>query len=180
MKGAQTRGKTINKGLESMQEKSGGDLALKRAPGVDLPRVDVGDVEGAKAQLAEYGVCVFRSVLNAEELAEGTALFWRHVERNALDLGIKRNNRNSHLDSKWKHLGFKKSGVMTRYSVGQSEFIWYVRTRPAVTAAFQTVWGTEDLVTSFDGCGAARNPYFQGNGGKPMQRSEKTRKGKKA
>jgi len=146
--------------------------ATKRAPPISLPRLEVGDVEGAKRELEQTGVCIFRSVLTEQDLVDGETLFWKHVERSATELKIKRRDRRTHRDSAWKHLGFKKSGVLTQYSVGQSEFLWFVRSRPAVRRCFETVWGTNDLVTSFDGCGAARNPFFADEDLRPLPNLE--------
>ena len=47
--------------------------------------------------------------------------------------------------------------------------MWFVRTRPKVKQAFSQVWGTDDLITSFDGCGVFRpwgfNPDWKTDGG---------------
>ena len=42
-------------------------------------------------------------------------------------------------------------GILPGHGIGQSEAQWYTRSIPAVKAAFAAVWGTEDLLVSFDG-----------------------------
>ena len=45
------------------------------------------------------------------------------------------------------------------FGIGQSPFLWFVRTRPRVAAAYRQAWGLQDdaaLATSFDGCCAWR------------------------
>ena len=51
------------------------------------------------------------------------------------------------------------AGILPWFGVGQSPFMWFVRTRPRVAAAYRQAWGLQDdatLATSFDGCCAWR------------------------
>merc|ERR1719469_857134 len=41
--------------------------------------------------------------------------------------------------------------MVENFGIGQSEFMWAVRSLPRVRAAFATLWGTFDLITSFGG-----------------------------
>lgn len=50
-----------------------------------------------------------------------------------------------------QRLGIPEMGIVKAGGAGQSELAWYVRTRPAVRRAFSRVWGTDQLLTSFDG-----------------------------
>eukprot|EP00434_Breviolum_minutum_P007609 symbB.v1.2.006717.t1/scaffold402.1/size211320/11 len=56
--------------------------------------------------------------------------------------------------------GQDDNGIINSGGIGQSEFMWYVRTRPPVMQAFAHVWSveSEDLLVSFDGCCAFRPP----------------------
>lgn len=49
-----------------------------------------------------------------------------------------------------------KSGIMNGFGFGQSDFLWYIRTQPKVREAFEAIWGTKDLLVSFDGGNAFR------------------------
>lgn len=40
---------------------------------------------------------------------------------------------------------------MVFFGIGQSDFMWYLRGLPQVKAAFAALWGTNDLLVSFDG-----------------------------
>jgi len=42
-------------------------------------------------------------------------------------------------------------GVLKHYQVGHTGFAWWCRTRPAVKKVFEEIWGTKDLIVSFDG-----------------------------
>ena len=51
------------------------------------------------------------------------------------------------------------AGILPWFGIGQSPFMWYVRTRPRVAAAYRQAWGLDAdaaLATSFDGCCAWR------------------------
>lgn len=42
-------------------------------------------------------------------------------------------------------------GLYNRYSVNHEDFVWKIRSEPGVVATFAAIWGTEDLIASFDG-----------------------------
>jgi len=44
-----------------------------------------------------------------------------------------------------------KGGMIHGYGIGHEQWVWDVRTEPGVIDAFAKVWGTDQLVTSFDG-----------------------------
>lgn len=52
---------------------------------------------------------------------------------------------------KFHNIGLPHWGIVKAAGAGQSELLWYLRTRPAVRLAFARVWGTDELLTSFDG-----------------------------
>lgn len=43
------------------------------------------------------------------------------------------------------------SMLVQHYGVGHAQYVWDVRSSPGVTGAFSRLWGTDDLITSFDG-----------------------------
>lgn len=50
------------------------------------------------------------------------------------------------------HLPFgQERGLYNRYCVNQEDFVWKIRTEPGVLATFAAIWGTKDLIVSFDG-----------------------------
>ena len=61
------------------------------------------------------------------------------------------------------------TGIITGCGFGQSRFCWNLRTLPAVRAAFEQIWDTSDLVTSYDGGNAFRpweaRPEWRTQGG---------------
>eukprot|EP00735_Rhodelphis_limneticus_P008157 TRINITY_DN2096_c0_g1::TRINITY_DN2096_c0_g1_i1::g.21763::m.21763 TRINITY_DN2096_c0_g1::TRINITY_DN2096_c0_g1_i1::g.21763 ORF type:complete len:341 (+),score=13.93,PhyH/PF05721.8/3.6e+02,PhyH/PF05721.8/0.0011,DUF1479/PF07350.7/79,DUF1479/PF07350.7/0.23 TRINITY_DN2096_c0_g1_i1:83-1105(+) len=130
-----------------------------RNPEGELPRIRVGDIEGARKALNEYGACIFENVATKEQLDTAEQLFWKWMK--ATELGFDPTQPNTFDSESWKDLGFMHHGVIANYGIGQSEFLWYCRLLEGVKNVFATVWdvNASDLLTSFDGCGVARNPW---------------------
>lgn len=43
-------------------------------------------------------------------------------------------------------------GIYKYHNAGHTWHSWYIRTRPMVQDVFKTIWKTDSLITSFDGC----------------------------
>mmetsp|Transcript_13713 Transcript_13713/g.44721 ORF Transcript_13713/g.44721 Transcript_13713/m.44721 type:complete len:489 (-) Transcript_13713:48-1514(-) len=136
-----------------------GNPRRQRPWGAELPVCAVGDVEGCRRLLDEHGVVVFRSVADAASVKRAEDLFWRWLETHT---SARRGDARTHLPSVFESIGYANTGVVTKFSVGQSAFLWHCR--KAARPAWATVWGTttkdDALVSSFDGCGVWRNPYL--------------------
>ena len=66
---------------------------------VDVDKFDVADGAAARAHLDERGFVVFRSVLDAAEVARANELFFDYVE--ALGSGVDRNDVSTWGDDRW-------------------------------------------------------------------------------
>ena len=66
---------------------------------VDVDKFDVADGAGARAHLDERGFVVFRSVLDAAEVARANELFFDYVE--ALGSGVDRKDATTWGDDRW-------------------------------------------------------------------------------
>jgi hypothetical protein len=123
-----------------------------------IPRCKVDDREGIQYALQERGCCICTSVASSTERKEGVNLFWNYVEN--LDVGVTRGRADTMGNSTWNRLCFPKNGVIAGGGIGQSDFMWHCRLLPNVRKCFQHAWGGDrDLITSFDECGAYRNPW---------------------
>ena len=143
-----------------------------------IPRVAAGDIEAAREALSIFGFCVFQNVASEAELCHLEGKFWQHID--STGLGIERTKPETMCNKRWQNLGFLASGVLTNYHVGQSEFLWGCRRLSGVRKVWETVWAAAEgptakcakaasanktqraisLSTSFDGCGAVRNPWL--------------------
>jgi len=66
----------------------------------------------------------------------------------------------------------KSDGIIHVRGIGQSQVLWFLRGLPTLKRVFADVWGTDQLVTSFDGAGVFR-PY----GHDPNWKIQKTDQG---
>jgi hypothetical protein len=97
--------------------------------------------------LQENGYVILKGALSVRECRVALDLVFDYLE--ALDTGIDRHDPSTWGQENWPdHLG---AGILPWYGVGQSKAMWYVRSKAAVRKAFQTIWGGEELLTSFDG-----------------------------
>lgn len=114
--------------------------------------------ESSDPKLSEYfdanGFVVIKNAASPQEVEKGISLFWDLVETQ--QPMIKRND-----PSTWDvWIAGTDTGIMSGYGIGQSEFLWHVRQLPKVKEAFTRVWGTDDLLVSYDGCGVFRSVEF--------------------
>lgn len=123
--------------------------------------------ESSDPKLSEYfdkhGYVVIKNAASPEEVQKGINLFWDLVE--VQQPLIKRND-----PATWESwVASTGNGIMAGYGIGQSEFLWHARQLPKVKEAFSRVWGTDDLLVSYDGCGVFRpveyNPAWKTTGG---------------
>jgi hypothetical protein len=104
-------------------------------------------VENAKETLDLYGVAVIENVLNKEEVERIKSLAWQNIY----------DWSNGLIDGKdpttWKNFSkfYPKHAMMIQeYGVGHMQWLWEVRQHMDVVKVFETLWGTNDLLTSFD------------------------------
>ncbi|CAF3965525.1 unnamed protein product, partial [Rotaria sp. Silwood1] len=64
---------------------------------------------------------------------------------------------------------FSSHGVISGHGIGQSDFLWSVRSNRQIKSVFARLWNTRELLVSFDGCGIFRdwryNPTWKTNDG---------------
>jgi hypothetical protein len=53
--------------------------------------------------------------------------------------------------------GFPTSGVVSNCGIGQSDFMWNIRSNRNVKRVYSQIWNTNQLLVSFDGCGIYRD-----------------------
>eukprot|EP00005_Dracoamoeba_jomungandri_P005263 CAMPEP_0174251554 /NCGR_PEP_ID=MMETSP0439-20130205/1338_1 /TAXON_ID=0 /ORGANISM="Stereomyxa ramosa, Strain Chinc5" /LENGTH=374 /DNA_ID=CAMNT_0015331895 /DNA_START=40 /DNA_END=1164 /DNA_ORIENTATION=+ len=111
-----------------------------------VPRFDIEDDAGYE-YLEENGYVVFKDVANPQEIQQGISLAWDYLE--GLVPGLDRNDVDTYFSPQWPD-PFKK-GIIAADSVGQCAFLWFCRGNPNVQRIYSKIWGTENLITSYDG-----------------------------
>jgi len=117
------------------------------------PRFDSNDPH-ISTFFKEQGYVVIKNVANKEQQQTAVSLFWDLCE--SKQPLLKRNEPETWTTDKW--VASPSVGIMSGYGIGQSEFLWYARLLPKVREAFSVLWGDDDLLVSYDGCGVFRPP----------------------
>jgi len=98
----------------------------------------------ALAHLNREGYVVIRDVANASELLYARELMWSFLE--GAGVGVDR-----HSPRTWRKARPNQYGIVWEHGVGQSRFMWFMRTRPRLLQMFELIWGASELLTSFEG-----------------------------
>ena len=88
---------------------------------------------------------VFRSVLDQGEVARANELFFDYVE--SLGSGVDRNDVNTWGDDRWPPAA-GDAGILPWFGIGQSPFLWYVRTRKSVAPAYRQARFAASIIIS--------------------------------
>ncbi len=113
---------------------------------VHVPRFPAGSPQSV-AYLEEHGYVVIASVLDAAGCKRGLDLTWDYLE--GLGTGVDRNDPVTWDDDRWPTS--VHGGILPGHGIGHSAAQWFLRSAPAVKAAFAAVWDTDELLSSFDG-----------------------------
>jgi len=91
-----------------------------------------------KQELAEKGYCIVPNVLSAEDVKLCKQKFkeWQKTIP----------------DHDKIHEAINPHGIYKYHRAGHTWHAWYIRTRPQIQNIFKTLWNTDELVVSFDGC----------------------------
>jgi len=126
------------------------------------PRFEATDPAMLK-YLEEHGYAIVRSAIKpgSDEMERIKCQFWDWHE--SIGHGVRREE-----PSTWgrEFVAHPATGIIAAYGFGQSRFLWSLRTLPAVRSAFEAIWKTADLLSSFDGGNAFRpDPAWRTQGG---------------
>ena len=97
--------------------------------------------------LEDHGYVIIANALTKTETSTAMDKLWSYLE--SLETGIDRSGPDTWGDTRWPTA--VHGGILPCHGIGQSEAQWYIRSIPAVKAAFAAVWGPEDSLVSFDG-----------------------------
>jgi len=122
---------------------------------------DEASVERSLQHLREEGFVVFENILSREELQVALSELWDFLE--GLSTGINRNDPNTWGNDRWPP--GVETGVVYTHAVGQSRFMWNLRSKERIAKIFSKIWNApvSELLTSFDGCGLMRPTNFDAN-----------------
>lgn len=107
--------------------------------------VDNAAIARAASDLESQGWAVVPDVLTSSECKQYVDEAWLWLE--SLDTGISRNDPTSWGDEKWP-TSFR--GIINTLEVSHQDFVWRIRQHPSVLKVFEALWGTNELLSSFD------------------------------
>jgi len=96
--------------------------------------------------LREHGWAVIPNVIGPDGVESYASRFWDWIE--SFGSGIDRNDRATWTSSNWPP---SIRGLIQHYKIGHARFVWDLRTESTIIDIFAQLWGTEDLLVSFDG-----------------------------
>eukprot|EP00747_Dinoflagellata_sp_TGD_P165189 gnl/TRDRNA2_/TRDRNA2_186158_c0_seq1.p1 gnl/TRDRNA2_/TRDRNA2_186158_c0~~gnl/TRDRNA2_/TRDRNA2_186158_c0_seq1.p1 ORF type:complete len:428 (-),score=72.79 gnl/TRDRNA2_/TRDRNA2_186158_c0_seq1:161-1417(-) len=111
------------------------------------PRFDVDAVDEWLTHLKEQGYCILAGVADSTSIVRAKTLLWDFLE-SVPNTQVKRGDPST-WDASW--LPNKSNGILGVHGFGQTDFCWHARMLPSVHKAFAAIWGSDDLIASFDG-----------------------------
>ena len=57
--------------------------------------------------------------------------------------------------------GNGRFGIVDNCGIGQSDFMWNIRSNRNIKRVYSRIWNTDELLVSFEGCGIYRNWYYE-------------------
>lgn len=111
------------------------------------PRFSVDDARWLEHLNAE-GYAVVSCVADGEALDVAEELLWDFLERWT---PWRRGSPGTWTDRGFEQIGSVQNGIISGAGMGQSDFLWHLRTLPKVRKVFEKIWNTSDLLVSFDG-----------------------------
>jgi len=96
------------------------------------------NMDNIKREFEEKGYVVIPNILNQSEITEYIDEFNSWL------------NSVEFLDELHNYIDFH--GIFKHHQVGHQRFAWLLRTNPKILNVFKSLWNTNELVVSFDGC----------------------------
>ncbi|ORX35314.1 hypothetical protein BD324DRAFT_632306 [Kockovaella imperatae] len=97
-------------------------------------------------ELDKNGYTVVKGVISREKAAQYVQRMYQWLE--SFGTGFKANDRSTwHIN---KVIPFNKGGLFSRYGAGHEQYAWDIRAEPELIKVFAKIWGTEELLVSYD------------------------------
>lgn len=108
--------------------------------------------------LDKEGYAVVAGVADDNNMTHAESLLWEFLEQHT---PMKQHYPETWTDAAVETIGSVQNGLVNGKGMGQSDFLWYLRTLPNVQKVFAKIWKTNDLLVSFDSAGIFR-PWNHG------------------
>ncbi|GAA6028944.1 hypothetical protein JCM8097_001518 [Rhodosporidiobolus ruineniae] len=112
----------------------------------DIISLSAGPYGDWRDNLAPDGFAIIRGAVPEERALAYRERFYGWLEK--FPLGFKREDRSTYTQ---EHIPMVMRGGMFHHSVGHEAFLWELRQEPGLIESFAKLWGTDELLVSFDG-----------------------------
>eukprot|EP00747_Dinoflagellata_sp_TGD_P093901 gnl/TRDRNA2_/TRDRNA2_165911_c0_seq3.p1 gnl/TRDRNA2_/TRDRNA2_165911_c0~~gnl/TRDRNA2_/TRDRNA2_165911_c0_seq3.p1 ORF type:complete len:516 (+),score=54.80 gnl/TRDRNA2_/TRDRNA2_165911_c0_seq3:114-1661(+) len=112
----------------------------------------------ALQHLAQEGYVVIAGVLSSDDVASSRSELWDVLEASAA--AVRRDAAETWGAADWP--ADSRTGILEPIGVSHSPLLWRVRTAKGVRRPFERIWGTQRLLSSFDGAGVFRPLLHEG------------------
>ena len=99
-----------------------------------------------KEFLTTHGYVVVKGVMDQTHIEVAKEKLWAFLKAST---GMTYEDKTSWTTAKFEDIGLPNNGILC--TIGQTDFMWYMRLLPKVKAAFSLVHDTDDLLSSMDG-----------------------------
>jgi hypothetical protein len=113
------------------------------------------------AHLEEHGYVVVKGVLTPEEVEQALENVWSLIESQGT--GVDRADPSTWTNDRWSPRTAARPDQIAGSGAGagghgmmQSDALWYIRSRPGLRKMWAGIYGTDDLLVSFDGLNVVR------------------------
>jgi hypothetical protein len=114
--------------------------------------MDRNDVHSVRLHLDSHGWAVI-NMFSELEVRNFEQQFWNWARQFPEELTKQR-----FLKLLESELPPRAHGILQHYNIGQSEFLWSIRTHPKMLEFYRTLYSRQDLIVSFDGANLSKPP----------------------
>lgn len=122
------------------------------------------------AHLAEKGWAIVPGIASKETCDQLLSMVWDWFE--GFGTGIDRNSPSTWGNDRWPP---NIHGIFQHYRAGHTNFAWGARGLPEVIQLFASLWGTKELLVSFDGFNLSKPSSLTGRSSRPWPHVDQVR-----
>ena len=117
--------------------------------------------DGIKEMIEKKGVAILPKVLNEQECKNMNDGMWNTAEflTSKMEIPLKRFDPSTYFSV--AKLFPKDGGLFQHFGWGHAQYVWDVRSNPKISEGYERLFGTQDLLVSFDGINCGLGPLIE-------------------
>jgi hypothetical protein len=105
-----------------------------------------------KKKLNDYGVAIIPNILNEQEINDFNDGIWNYLEYASANLPVPIYKSKPKTWKTYTEYFTEKNMLLQKFGIGHSSHLWNLRQNPKVIDVFASIYNTNELAVSFDGC----------------------------